>query len=223
MRWLKQIEPIELYQGSDLPYIILENGVKLMHDNCYQEQSDQFEFNMRFKISRGQLTRRSTNYFSLKSFPTIIPFSDIVSLDDSILDGRLIRHKPNTIGENKNISIIKMPYLHGLSDQEFQDFTDSLENYDKSFLLIKDELDTLSRLLTDLVTVIRNSKMAWTRTCVKIAHEICEKKDRRYCWTHTIPDLNIDCYGLQGSSDMEKLQSCLDDIGIQNCSASWVD
>jgi len=58
MRWIKKIEPVILYQASDLPYIITEVGVYLCFDNFYSELQSTGDHVISFQIERKQLSRK---------------------------------------------------------------------------------------------------------------------------------------------------------------------
>lgn len=215
MRWIKQIKPVTLHQASDLPYVITKEGVYLCFDNFYSESKFNGNHVISFRINREQLSRKSSTYYKISSFPITIPFENVIKLNETIINGRIIKHV-SEINDTKNIMIIKASYLCNLSDNRFQDLVSNIEEHDKSFLLIEEPIDPQVRLLDTLVYAItHNIKQSWNRTCVTIADVMCSVPHRKYCWTNSVPGLKIQCYGLSGVNDeMYDLQKCLEDIGI---------
>ena len=72
--WLKRQQPTKLYQSSDIPYVILEDGVYLCYDNCYGGQEDRADHNISFYAHPNSLRRLNTYFYRFNSFPMTIPF-----------------------------------------------------------------------------------------------------------------------------------------------------
>jgi len=222
MRWIKKIEPVVLYQSLDIPYIILANGVRLCSDNFYSESPSSGGHSIVFETDRRLLTRQSSTYYKLFNFPTTIPFEDILSLDETVIEGRVIKNAATIQNDTKDIIIVKGAYLPTLSDDEFQDFVSVIEEQDKAYLLTQDPIEPIARLLDDIThTIYHDQEQGWGRTCVSILDSLCEEPYRKYCWTHTVPSLNIKCYGMIDGDDMKDFNVCMNDIGLQSFDAVW--
>lgn len=225
MSWLKRIKPITLFQSSDVPYVMLEDGVRLCFSNIYEDHNnsnshDQSEHYITFEINKNDVMRQSTNYYKIRSFPVILPFAQVVSLGNTIIEGKLIRHAQIIETTSKKIGMIKDNYLTNISDEKFQNFVDILDIYDHAFLLFGDDISPQARLLGDLCTTIYHEDKNWGRTCVAMADKMCPTSSRKYNWTKIVPDLNIDCYGLETIDNMDHLQTYLEFIGL-SCSVAW--
>lgn len=220
MSWLKKIKPVILYQSSDIPYVILEDGVRLCFDNVYYNKQDQSEFNIIFKANKNHLMRQSANYYRFKKFPVIIPFRDIIKLNKTIIDGHIVK---NTVHHSEQITIalVKSSYLDDLDDDDLSRFVDTLDRYKNSFVLIQEEQNSKTHLLEDFAHIINH--VNYYRTCVQIADAICSLKLRKYCWTRNITDLTVHCFGLIDSDEKNKISSALEYIGISNFDVTWKD
>lgn len=221
MSWLNQILPIVLHQGSEIPYVILEDGVHLCFENLFYEEAYKSERNITFKISRKLIKRQSTKTYKLTEFPIVVPFSSIVALDDTVVEGRIIKHATTKIDETKEVIVIRDRFLRRIDDNELDSIVDVLENSDAGFLLIGKNIDPQARLLDGLVEPILHDSKDWGRTCVTIADRLCPTSHRKYCWTKSVPDCNIHFYGLTESDDMDVIQNCLDFAGLTNFEAHW--
>ena len=128
MSWLKTISPMVLHQGSDLPYAILEDGVHLCYGNLYYDHDpDKTDYFISFRTTRNSMIQQSSNYYRFKQFPKVIPFSDIIRLNDSIIDGRLLKCAVEKQDEPTSAIVFRPSYLRTLDDNEFQGFVDTLE------------------------------------------------------------------------------------------------
>jgi len=222
MSWLKRHEPIILSQSSDIPYIITEKGVFLCFDNLYTEQLDtSSEHYIRFAAYKNDFFQQSTNHFKLRDFPKLIPFEEIVQLDDTIIEGRVIKQAASIEEKHDSfkIAIAYSEFIRELEDDNFQEFVENLDNYDRSFLLIDEEIDPQSRLLEDDMDIIHHR--GWYPTLVTIADRICSLPNRKYCWIHSLPILLFTVYGLQDTDDMNEICENLDNIGIQEKEVEW--
>ncbi len=213
MSWLSRIKLITLHQTSDIPYVIMDDGVHLCFGNLYDQYRDQSDHSITFTANRGDLIRQSANYLRFWKFPKVIPFSSIVACDNAIIEGRFIKQSSISTTEQKEIVIVKSGCLQKIENDSFQDLIDVIVASDETFLLIGEQPSPHARLLDDLVTTVYH-KQDWGRTCVTIADKMAQRPDRKYCWTKSVPDINIKCYGLESAQDMEQIQNTLDFIGI---------
>lgn len=221
MSWLKRQQPLSLIQGSDLPYVILEDGVHLCHSNFYEEENPRVsgEYLIQFSVPRQDMIRQSTYLFRFRQFPVIVPFSSISRLDNSIIEGKILRHASSSDVEGKKISLISMKHLSEL----FEEYTSQIDGYDHNFILYDGEdISPEARLLEsdEQFRVLYHKE--WGRTCVAIAHETCCSQTRKYCWTRSVPEMDVVCFGLENADNKESIQNCLDDIGI-SASVIWSD
>ncbi len=219
MSWLKRIEPVVLYQTSEIPYVILESGVFLCFNNFYQEKEDKTDYHIAFRIDRNILARKSTHYFAFKNFPVTIPFEDIVLLNDSIVEGSLIKSAAEAPAESREIIVIKDSYLESREDDEFQEIVEVIDASDDAFLLVGDNLGAKARVLDNMVHAVRHT--GWSRTSVAIADILCNTP-RKYCWTKSIPEVTINCHGFKRTEDMDKFKRSLENIGIEQFSIIWI-
>ena len=207
MRWVRHIEPLILSQESDIPYVINDDGVLLCFDNMYREGKQQEpsidDYSIVFKTSQQSVMRQSTHFHRFYNFPVLIPFDDIVHLDKTVIDGKVLKIASYTETESVNIALVKESYVTKLDDDEFQDFAESIGDFDRTFVLVGDDIDTNVRLLSDIVDTVYHTD--WGRTCVTIAHRVCKPAARKYCWTKSVPGLNITTYGLRPERDTERL------------------
>lgn len=221
MSWINKIKPVVLYQSSDLPFVILDNGVKLCYDNFYSIKPEHSEFNLSFKAHKNKLFRQSTNYYKFKNFPVTIPFEDVIQLDKSIIKGHLLKHAKAILREPITISLIKSNYLENMDDENLSVFADQLDEYSKNFLLVGDDLSSQIHLLEDISHIIHHAD--YYRTAVTMAHYICPSKYRKFCWTQYIPDLTVNCFGLENSEEKDQIGEALEYIGITNFDVTWED
>ncbi len=220
MSWLKRIEPVVLRQSSDIPYIVLDDGILLCFNNYYGEKVDEGDYFISLYASKNKLKRASTNYYSFKQFPTEIAFCDIIELDNNtIIEGRIIKSAAEVVGDPKGIAVVKMSYVRRLKDDEFQEFVDGIDNYHKTFLLIGENIDPQARLLSDITHMIPHQN--WIRTSTIIAHNTCDRLDRKYCWSKSIPEITIACYGFQDTDEMDSFVKALELIGVPNFCTTW--
>lgn len=215
--WLKRQQPIQLYQGSEIPYVILENGVHLCFDNCYGVKPDHNEHNISFTIESSHLSRINTNFYKIASFPAVIPFSNIILLDDAILNG-IVTNQTYCSGDSKSIAVIKPKYIRSLPD--VSDFYDKMKIYDSSFILVGEKIDPNVRVFEDSATILHHKE--WARDAVTIADQLCEQPDRKLCWSKFASDLSVYCYGIN-KNETDDINNAFDAIGISDISVSWVD
>lgn len=214
MRWVHHIEPLTLSQESDIPYVIHRDGVLLCFDNMYRlgqsEKSD--DFFITFKTSYQVVMRQSTNYYRFYDFPVLIPFEDIICVNETIIDGKLVKLASEKQSESANITMVKESYVIKLSDDELQGLAEDIESF-KSFILVGDEIDTNVRLLSNFAETIHHTD--WGRTCVTVADRLCDSPSRKYCWTKAVPTLEIITYGLRPEKDIEKLYNMFTNLEIE--------
>jgi hypothetical protein len=220
MSWLKRQQPIELYQGSDLPYVILQDGVHLCYDNCYGINPDSSDHNISFSVEPSLLKRINTYFYRFESFPATLPFSNVIRLDDAIAEGRIIeraKHLGESSSESKCIAIIKSSYIR---HADVSNLNDTLDEFDTSFILVEENVDPQARLFEDISSFIHHQ--GWPRTLVTIADRICEQYIRKYCWTQLLPDLTVSIYGIEDSDELAEINDTLNLIGV-NASVNWAD
>lgn len=220
MSWLKRIQPVTLYQSSDLPYVICEDGVRLCHTNMFSESQDKESHFISFTANRHELMRQSTYYHRFLEFPVTIPFEHVVACDDAIIEGRVIKFAAAVSDDLKNITVVKSECISELDDDQWQDLIDVIDESDNGFLLVGEDLPPQARLLDDMVTTIYHNG-DWGRTCVGIADAVAPFSQRKYCWTKSLPELQITCYGLESNEDMSAIQDAFSYMGVPNFSVSW--
>lgn len=218
MSWLKRQQPIQLYQSSDLPYVILEDGVHLCCDNCFGTQPDKEEFNLNFYAEASQLKRVNTYFYKIAAFPSVIPFEKIISLNDAIIEGKTIKHYASGDSDSKTVAIMKSEYIRSYRGSDLADISDVLEEHDKSFILVDEGIDPQVRLFDEIATILPHQN--WARTLVTVAHHLVERPERKYCWTKMVPELNLNCYGIN-SDELREIHSGIEEIGIPESSIHW--
>jgi hypothetical protein len=222
MSWLKRLEPIVIEQASTLPYVILEDGVRLGFHNLFMEKADKTDHFIRFKVNRNELSRKSTNYWRLAQFPVVVPFENVLELDDCIIEGKVIKQAHvSESSEPKNISITLSGYFHEMDDHCFQEFVEEIDDYDHNFILAGEDLDAEVRLLADDATIIPHTN--WNMTAVSVADSVSESAARKYCWTRSLPELVIYGRGFESNDDMENFTRSLEWIGVTDYSCTWGD
>lgn len=220
MSWLKRIEPIVLEQSSDIPYVVLEDGVFLCASNLFIEKADESEHFLKLRASKNELLRKSTNCCAFIEFPKLIPFNDIIILDDVVAEGRVIKSASSQLENPKNIVVAKSECLQAMDDTHFQDFMESIDNYDSRFLLVGDEINSQDRILQGIMSFITHDN--WYKTSVSILDSIYDKPYRKYCWTKILPELKITLYGLRDNEEASEITNCLVNIGVTENEITWV-
>jgi len=221
MSWLKRQQPIELYQSSELPYVILEDGVHLCYDNCFGNRPGNEDFNLKFRVEAGRLKRINTYFYRFSTFPYVIPFHEVISLNDAVIEGKTIKHYASSEGESQNVAIMKSEYIRNYAGSDLSDISDVLEDYDKSFILVDEGIDPQVRLFEEFATILPHQE--WTRTFVSIAHQVAERPERKYCWTKSVPDVNLSVYGISSSDELKDIHNSVEQIGITDFSIRWED
>ena len=219
MSWFKRNNSIVLTQSSEIPYVILEDGVFLCFDNLYSTEHYDAEHSIQFIVYPNDISRQSTNYFRLKKFPKVIPFHEIIKLDDAIINGKIIKVSHDYQEDTKSILLAKSSYAKKLNNNRLQSFIESLDEYDKSFLLVGENFDDRLRMLEDSMQIIYHR--GWYPTSVSIANQVCELSNRKYCWTKYLPELDIETFGLKDPKEMRRVNECLDNIGVTNKEIVW--
>lgn len=217
--WLQKQSPFILHHGSDLPYIILEDGVKICHKNSFCKNKENDLHNISFIVNKNKIFRQSTHIFKIIDFPVLIPFENIIQLDSVIIDGKIIKICADKNLDNKEISLAKLSYV----SENIDSFIDNMYSFDHNFIIKDDhdELDPTIRLMEDEAKIISNS--GWERTALIIADELCPLKTRKYCWTSSLPSLNIHCFGLTDWTEKDSIQKSFSDIGVSEMSIIWSD
>jgi len=191
----------------------------LIYDNCYRDQEDRSDYNICFCAQASSLKRINTYFYKLSTFPTTIPFSDVIALDETVIEGRLIKHTASTTSEAKEVGLIKSDYIRRISDSELTEFSDLLEQYDRNFILVGDTIDPQVRLFEGIADIIHHQD--WNRTAVSVVHGVYEKPDRKYCWTYSVPELSISCYGINDAEEIKKVHDAFNMTGDQDVSVTW--
>ncbi len=212
MSWLNKIEPVTVHQSSEIPYVILSNGVFLCFDNCYTTRRTQDKFNLAFKISPQKTKKQSANYFSIEQFPLTVPFNDIAYLNNTIVNGEVIKKAHYKHDEDIKVLVATPEYIDKLSTSQYEDFVDSLQSYSKSFILVNDSISPRVRLLDELTTTIYHNN-DYARTCTAISHYASSNKGRKYKWTEVVPDMDVYCFG---NIETSKMSDWFEAIGVKS-------
>ncbi len=220
MSWLKRIEPIVLEQSSDIPYVVLENGVFLCASNFFVEEADELDHFLKLKASKNDLLRKSTNCCVFRKFPKLIPFEDIIALDDVVAEGRVIKIASTQLESPKNIVVARSECLHEMDDTHFQEFMERVDDYDHKFLLVGDEISSQDRILQGIMSFITHGN--WYKTSIAMLDNIYKTSYRKYCWTRLLPELKMTLYGLRDTEEAEEITSCLESIGVTENEITWI-
>lgn len=217
MSWLQRAEPILLHQESSIPYVVFDDKVFLCYSNIYsQEKTSSEDYSISFKCNRSQIMRQSASYYRLKTFPISIPLSDIVSF----VAPKFTVQEEITKGDPKNIAIVRSNFVRKLRSRAIQDLYETLESFDKSFILTKDDIDANTRLLEEIAIPIFHENSDWGRTCVHVANEMCENSYRSINWTKNVPNLEISCYGLMDTRYIDEITKIFEKMQI-DATTSW--
>lgn len=203
--WLARQHPLTLTQSSDLPFIIREDGILLCFDNCYSEAPVHDTYNIAFRAPKHELERQSTNYFRFVKFPKLVPFEDVIELDDTIRDGRLRRDRYYTPDEPQKIAVIRGAFL--ARNYKSIDY----DNFDQIFVVVKEKVPDGAYEIRDVAEVVHH--LSWPRTVVTMLHSLCNHSFRGYCWTKSVPELTVNCLGLK-REDLFNLTKSLTDTGV---------
>jgi hypothetical protein len=223
MSWLKHIQPVLLHQSSDIPYVILEDGVKLCYSNFYSvDPCSNNEFNISFKASKNELERQSATYYRFKHFPVIVPFENIAQLNKTIIDGKIIKSASFTSRDTISVGVVKSSYVDSLNDNEFNQLVDLMEQQERMVILTSDPLGSASHLLIDENAIPVYESGDCVRTCVAVAHYASPKHGRKYCWTRHCPELKITCYGFDDTDEMSLMSDSFAMIGVPAFEIDWV-
>ena len=211
--WLKRQHPLTLYHSSDIPYVILEEGVLLCFDNCFSEKENKSEYYLKLSVNKNELNRISTHFYRFIQFPVLIPFEHILNLNNIIENGQVNKTMPPADEDTKDINII-------ISDNFDLDLDlNRMSDVDETFVLGKDDITDSIRNVSDMAQIITHQD--WHRTAVQVTDQMCTYNKRKYCWTKSSPELSIYCYGLSDTEEMNDVNRCFDDIGIPSFSVSW--
>lgn len=217
--WLKRQQPTKLYQSSDLPYVILEDGIHLCYDNCYGTNKDDSDFNICFEVQSHSLKRINTHFYKFNFFPIVIPFEQIITLDDTVVEGKTIKHFASSEYDTKQVAMMKSDYIRSNSNNDLSDINDLLDEFDHSFILVGDFIDPQVRLFEDVAHIIPHEN--WNRTFVSMAHKIADRPERKYRWIHSLPDINLSCYGIDGADELQEINAARDAVGLVDMSIHW--
>lgn len=200
MSWIKKLQPVTLYQQSDIPYVINENGLLLCYNNFYSNKPiDLFEqYNIEFKINPRETKSYSANYLVLKDFPKVISFSDILNFKETEI--------PQKNDDIKKICIIK-------NSNEVLNY--DLENYDASFIVSKESCNIQN--LPDNTHLIQAN--SWSRICIYIIDTLVNKKD--VYWIKHVPFLEIDFCHFKSYNSLEKITKFFQLIQVET-DIQWI-
>lgn len=221
MSWIKRIQPITLSQSSDLPFVVLENGLYLCFDNFYESSKQNPRDNsmfLRFTANKHELLRRASSHYRFLKFPTIVPFECILEYDRIIVDGHVTKTEIEPSNEIKHILVISAEWFDDSTSDQRDHISDLSDQSDKTFLLIN-QLSAIKNKMETAETIHHNND--WGRVCVSIFDKMCDRPDRGFGWTNSLPEINLSFYGLSDATEMEHIQSIIDFLDIQNCSATW--
>lgn len=212
MGWLQKIQPTILYQESSIPYILLEDYVFLCHTNyfAYETPPVTEEYSIAFKYERNNLFKQSANYFKIKDFPAKIHCNDITHLSQNVEKATDFL-KPDP----KNIAIVNSGYCKKLKNSSLDDLYENLEEFDQRFVLVRQEINTNTRILDDICTSIFHENSNTNRTCSIIAHKVCDSDYRSFNWIKNIPDLEIVFFGFKNTELIDDFAKFFNSIGVE--------
>lgn len=223
MSWLKRIDSLALHQSLDIPFITFKNGVYLCFDNFYSEQPQNTEaHSLCFSVNKNQVFRKSTYYYSLKEFPVIIPFKDILSLDDVVKEGQVIKESvPETNSQTHHVAVVKTKYLKRLSDRQFDNFIDAVDGFKRLYVLNNGVVDDRVHVLADILDSVKVLyHKQWGRTVVTILNDNSEQK-KGLCWTRGLPQIQFTNIGINDGSEMDEITDLLSELDV-NYSVHWL-
>lgn len=218
MNWFQKQQPSILAQSSSIPYVILDDGVLLCFDNFFEEKPPNDKHLIEFNIDKSQLNKKSTYIHKFKKFPILIPFEDIIKLDNVIINGKILK----TATKSPKTDDISISIVHGDKLEHcFDEYSENLSNFDYNFVLHDGEHNDFISLIEDNANSIYHDN--WYRTAVTVADYICDIDSRKYKWTNSIPPLTISCFGLNSNDEKDNIQDSFEKIGIQEISVIWED
>ena len=176
----------------------------LCFDNYYSEVPDQGDYSIAFQINKNEIMRQNTNLFKFRKFPYTLPLSLLVNPPAT-------SDIPAVTGEHKEIAIIHPTYL-----DENHELEKIAEKFETTFLLT----DTETEHLRDIrINHIYHDDNNWGRTCISILHTFCEHPTRDFCWTKSIPELSLTCFG--NTENMRPIQDLMEYAGINEFEVLW--
>lgn len=219
MAWFKKFQSTNLYQSSDIPYVILDNHVLLCFDNLYSTRKENnSEFSISFQADKKQITTQSATLYRLNTFPEKIKLNN-VDFVNNIKVSQLKKNAKKTI-DSESIALVNYVMLKRMSDRKFDNFTNQMSDYDHKFLLTNDKLGYMCLKTDNILKYIYHSNNNWHKTCAEIAYNISIDEPKDINWTKNIPSLDIYCFGLQDRDIIKKIGSSFNDMGINSC-ISW--
>lgn len=217
MNWLQKQQPLILAQSSSIPYVIFDETVFLCFDNFFEESPSNDKHVIEFHADKSQLSKKSTYIHQFKKFPIEIPFDDIIKLDHTIINGKILKTASKTKSDEISLSIV---YGNVLEDC-FDDYSENLADFDYNFVLHDGEHNDFVSLIEDNADTIYHDN--WYRTAVTVADAVCDLGNRKYKWTHSIPPMTISVFGLNSNDEKDEVQNSFEKIGIQEVSVIWED
>ena len=190
----------------------------MCYDNCYGTDIDDSDFNICFETQASSLKRINTYFYKFNSFPVVIPFEQVTSLDDTVIEGKTIKHFASSESDTKQVIVMKSDYIRSYAGNDLSNINDLLEECDRSFVLVGDSIDPQVRLFDGIAEIVPHQ--CWARTLVSIAHKVSDKQERKYCWTHTLPDIDLSCYGIN-ADELKEINFARDSAGLADISIRW--
>lgn len=214
MSWLNKNHPLIFFQPSDIPYIVLEHGALLCFDNYYSiDKNYPSEFGISFHSQKDEFSKKNTHYFSFKQFPVSIPFEQIVSVNGTTAEN-IDKSEVEHYEDNKDIALI---FAKKIKPKKINHIVDK---YEQSFILVSEDwghnLETNNEY-----EILQHSTDNINRNIITICHMLCPLKKRNCFWTKSIPDITVNCYGIEDQAEYDSIQNVLEIIGVKNFDIIW--
>lgn len=220
--WLKKIEPVTLYQSSEIPYVIRETGILLCFNNLFSSHPENFnQYTISFQAHKNQIKRQNTNFFKLNSFPALIELDPNTEVGNIIKQGEYqqpIEHIQNN--EWQKIAIISDKYINHMREQELKKFILELKLHDYSFIAHSHDIGPKVRYMSDYA--IPTWHYNWHRTLAAISDNIIKNSYRGYNWTKQAGLFDIKCFGFDILENSNKAKRAINNIGINDSNFVWI-
>lgn len=222
MSWLNRENLVRVQQTSNIPYVILKKGVFLCCDNFFSEEKmSSEEHNLIFFENKRKLSRKTTYYYKYNTFPIFVPFNRIITLDNIIHDGKIVKRLSYNLGKESKIAMISQDWIDDMDDEQFNDFIDEISTFKYVFIITNNEDDNRVRTIVNIlhigIAIFHNN---WYRTVITMLDNMCDNHKRGYCWTSTLPQLDICFYGADQST-LDEVNTVLSNIGVKEFLISW--
>lgn len=217
MSWMQKCTPSVLHQSSPIPYVLFPDKVLLCYSNSYSDDIfSKDDYSIKFNFNKNELKRQSATYYKLEKFPVAVNIEDVLEINIPKESQKKEIYKEDP----KNISILRSSFLNNLNSDEFEEIYENMQDYDYNFILTKGELGENTRALEDVSVCLNHDNNDWGRTCVNIAHLICQNPYRGEGWTENVPDIEIGCYGLKKTDYIQEISSIFSMMNV-NIDTSW--